>query len=172
LGIKESCPLTTNLIKGYVPGAIGRIVELHASYYYPHAGFGLFFEGKVARELSEFLSRYNEKRDGLWLAIADGRVEGSIVIDGLHADEEGAHLRWFIVSDCLRGNGLGNALLATALDFCRSRRYERVHLWTFEGLHAARHLYEKYGFQLTEQKRGEQWGVEVNEQRFDLRLPV
>lgn len=164
--------MATNLIKGYVPGSIGRIVELHASYYDQHAGFGLFFEGKVARELSEFLFRYDENRDGLWLAIADGQVEGSIVIDGLHAEEEGAHLRWFIVSGHRRGNGLGNLLLATALDFCRSRRYKRVYLWTFEGLHTARHLYEKYGFQLTEQKWGAQWGTEVNEQRFDLALPA
>jgi hypothetical protein len=35
-------------------------------------------------------------------------------------------------------------------------------------LWAARHLYEKTGFRLVEQRRGSQWGVEVNEQRFEL----
>ena len=61
------------------------------------------------------------------------------------------------------------ALLAAAMDFCQSRHYERVHLWTFEGLDAARHLYEKSGFRLAHQQRGTQWGAEVNEQKFERR---
>jgi RimJ/RimL family protein N-acetyltransferase len=55
------------------------------------------------------------------------------------------------------------------MDFCRARGYDRVYLWTFEGLDAARHLYEKAGFRLAQQQRGRQWGTEVNEQRFELR---
>jgi hypothetical protein len=43
-------------------------------------------------------------------------------------------------------------------------------LWTFEGLNAARHLYEKHGFRVTRQQLGNQWGSEVNEQRFELLL--
>ena len=51
--------------------------------------------------------------------------------------------------------------------FCQSRRYQHVYLWTFEGLHAARHLYDKAGFRLVRQQRGTQWGREVTEQRFE-----
>jgi len=163
-------PRTPALHKGYLPGAIGRIVELHARYYRELAGFGLAFESRVARELCSFCERYEDERDGLWLALQDGRVEGSIAIDASRAGEEGAHLRWFIVSDRLRGTGVGTALLATAMAFCRARQYERAHLWTFEGLDAARHLYEKSGFRLAFQQRGTQWGAEVNEQRFELQL--
>jgi GNAT superfamily N-acetyltransferase len=159
--------MSAEIVKGYVPGAIGRIAELHAAYYSLHAGFGLYFEAKVATELSGFLGRCDEERDGIWLLLDDGRVEGSIVVDGAEADTGGAHLRWFIVSDSLRGRGLGNALIAAAVDFCRKKRYKGVYLWTFEGLNAARHLYEKHGFRLTCQKRGSQWGKEVSEQRFE-----
>jgi GNAT superfamily N-acetyltransferase len=155
---------------GYAPGAIGRITELHGTYYQQHADFGLYFESKVACELAEFLRRYNNDRDGLWLARAHDRIEGSIAIDGLEADTEGAHLRWFIVSDALRGSGAGNKLISDALDFCRARKYQRIYLWTFDGLNAARHLYEKHGFRLTQQQRGKQWGSEVNEQRFECHL--
>jgi GNAT superfamily N-acetyltransferase len=155
--------------KGYAPGSIGRIAELHARYYHHLVGFGAHFESKVARELSEFCERYLDKRDGLWLAVENGRVEGSVVIDGSHAGQDGAHLRWFITSDNARGTGIGTALLTSAMAFCRSQRYERVYLWTFEGLSAARHLYEKFGFRLVHQQRGAQWGSEVNEQRFELR---
>ena len=156
------------MVKGYIPGSIGRVAELHGTYYHEHWDFSVFFEAKVATELSEFLGRYDEKRDGFWTASLNGRVEGSITIDGIHAEKEGAHLRWFIVSDVLRGRGVGNQLIDKALDFCRNKEYRRVYLWTFEGLDAAKHLYEKCGFKLVEQYKGIQWGTEVNEQRFEL----
>jgi GNAT superfamily N-acetyltransferase len=156
--------------RGYTPGSIGRVAELHGTYYHAHWGFSLFFEAKVATELAAFLARYDEQHDGFWTASADGRIEGSITIDGSHAPGEGAHLRWFVMSDARRGQGVGNRLMDAAIGFCRSRGYTRVYLWTFEGLDAARHLYEKNGFRLAEQQRGIQWGREVNEQRFVLPL--
>lgn len=162
--------MTPAIHQGYRPGAIGRIVELHASYYDRTAGFGLPFEARVARELSDFCGRYVEDRDGLWLFLRDGIIEGSIAIDGARAAEDGAHLRWFICSDHVRGTGIGSALLATAVTFCRKRGYGRVWLWTFAGLDAARHLYEKSGFRLVHEQRGMQWGTEVDEQRFVLQL--
>ena len=158
------------IVKGYIPGALGRVAELHGTYYHEHWGFGCFFEAKVATELSGFLARYDQKRDGFWTALLAGRIEGSITIDGIHAEGKGAHLRWFIMSDALRGQGVGNRMLKASIDFCRNQDYRQVYLWTFEGLDAARHLYEKAGFKLVEQKRAAQWGLEVNEQRFELQL--
>ena len=159
------------IAKGYIPGSLGRVAELHGAYYHRHWGFGLFFEAKVATELSEFLTRYDGSRDGFWTASADGRVEGSIAIDGLHAESEGAHLRWFILSDALRGKGAGNRLIDAAVAFCRRKGYKGIYLWTFEGLNPARHLYEKVGFKLTEERKGTRWGAEVNEQLFQCSLP-
>jgi len=152
---------------GYLPGAIGRVAEMHARFYSELVGFGLPFEAKVARELAEFCERYDSQCDGLWLVLHEGQVEGSLAIDGAHADQDGAHLRWFMTSDKLRGTGVGTKLLSLAMNFCQSRHDGRVYLWTFEGLHAARHLYEKAGFRLQHQQRGQQWGAEVNEQRFE-----
>lgn len=159
-----------HLVNGYVPGILGRITQLHAEYYNTHWEFGLFFESRVARDLAEFLERYDGARDGVWSASEKGRIVASIAIDGLHAADQGAHLRWFIVSDALRGRGLGSSLLRTAIDFCRTRNYSRIHLHTFEGLDAAKRLYEENGFSLIEQHKGMQWGMEVNEQTFQLKL--
>ena len=156
--------------KGYIPGSLGRVAELHGIYYHNHWGFGLYFEAKVATELSEFLHRYRENRDGFWTVLAGGRVEGAIAIDGLHAESKGAHLRWFIISDALRGKGTGSRLIDAAIGFCRNRDFRKIYLWTFDGLHAARHLYEKNGFRLVEARSGSQWGTEVKEQRFELCL--
>ena len=153
---------------GYAPGSIGRITELHGMYYHKYWGFDQFFEAKVATGLATFLERYDENRDGFWTVSVAERVEGSIAIDGIDADRKGAHLRYFIVSDKLRGTGIGNQLINLAIEFCCTRRYRCLYLWTFEGLDAARHLYEKLGFVLVEQFQGTQWGKEVNEQRFEL----
>jgi GNAT superfamily N-acetyltransferase len=157
-------------LSGYIPGAIGRIVELHARYYHAHWGFGLFFESKVATELSEFLCRFNEGRDGFWVADSEGKIAGAVAIDAIHGETEGAHLRWFIVAPDNHGKGIGGKLLGEAVAFCRERKYPRIYLWTFEGLHAARHLYEKFGFCLREQREGARWGRTVTEQLFELRL--
>ena len=45
------------IVSNYLPGALGRITELHAGFYHRHAGFGLHFERKVACEFAEFLGR-------------------------------------------------------------------------------------------------------------------
>jgi GNAT superfamily N-acetyltransferase len=153
-------------IQGYIPGAIGRITEMHARYYSKAWGFGPFFEAKVATELSEFIDRFDTDRDGIWTVCIHDRVEGAIVIDGVKADTQGAHLRWYILSSCLRGQGFGNKLLLEALEFCRLKSYDRIYLWTFKGLEAARHLYEKNGFKLAEAHEGCQWGTTVVEQKF------
>lgn len=157
-------------IAGYVPGAIGRVAELHAAYYGKAWDFGLYFEAKVATELSEFLRRFDPCRDGFWTANRSGCVEGSIAVDGARGEAEGAHLRWFILCDALRGQGLGNRLMREAVGFCRERKYSRVFLWTFQGLDPARHLYEKFGFRLAQEIEGEQWGRRVLEQRYVLVL--
>ncbi len=157
--------------EGYSPGCVGRIVELHGRYYAEHQGFGSYFERKVARELGEFCSRYEAGCDGLWVARRDGVVEGAIAIDGRDADC--ARLRWFIVSDALRGTGVGTRLIQAAIEFCRAGRFPEVRLATFSTLKAARHLYEKLGFKCISAEPGTHWGKEVMEECYvlDLRDP-
>ena len=154
-------------IGGYIPGALGRIAETHADYYHRHWGFGLFFEAKIATELSEFLGRFDGQHDGFWTLLLEDRVMGAIAIDGLKAATESAHLRWFIVSPEFRGQGWGRQLMTEAVSFCDRQGYRRIGLWTFAGLDAARHLYEAFGFRLISQGESERWGTRVIEQRFE-----
>jgi len=158
------------IIKGCAPGVLGRVVALHGDYYNRHWGFGLFFESKVAADMAEFLQRFDDARDGFWVVLSNGSVEGSIAIDARHVETEGAHLRWFIVAESLHGTGAGRGLLSAAVEHCRQRHYSDIYLHTFGGLAAARHLYEKFHFRLVEQITGRQWGTEVEEQRFVLDL--
>lgn len=151
---------------GYKPGLIGRITEMHARYYAKTSGFGLEFESVVANGLAEFAPRLERPINEVWTITFDGDIAASIAIDGEDLGNNTAHLRWFIVDDVLRGSGAGTQLLETALQFCELHKFSKVDLWTFSGLAAARHLYEKHGFELSDEYAGNQWGTTVTEQKF------
>ena len=152
--------------QGYSPSIIGRIVEMHGTYYSRAAGFGVTFEARVARDLAEFATRLDNRASAIWYAEIDGSIVGAIAIDGEDLGDRRAHLRWFIVDHGLRGIGLGTALIGSAIQFCDDHGFREIHLWTFKGLEAARRLYERNGFALAEEHLGDQWGTEVLEQKF------
>lgn len=157
-------------ITDYRPGALSRVCEMQTLYYAREWDFGLPFETKIAAELATFLTNFDAENDLFRIAVRDGEILGSITIIGhdVGADENMAHLRWFIMDDRLRGTGTGGELLRRAIDFSRESGRRGIYLWTFEGLTAARHLYEKAGFRLVESNPGMTWGKQVTEQRFDL----
>lgn len=154
---------------GYRPGFLGRITEVHAIYYHQHWGFDLSFESQVASEMAEFLARYDSKRDLFKVALLGPKFAGSVVVDGSGPDGA-ARLRWFIVAPDLWGRGIGSTLLEKAKAFARRAGHESLYLWTFEGLDCARHLYEKAGFVLAEEKPMDKWGGSIREQKYVLQL--
>ncbi|MBL28562.1 MAG: MarR family transcriptional regulator [Rhodospirillaceae bacterium] len=154
------------LVAGYRPGVIGRAAEMHARFYAREAGFGQFFESKVATEFAAFASRLDRPANGLWSAVYGEQIVGTVAIDGEDMGPSAAHLRWFIVADGYRGAGVGRRLLGEAVAFCDRLGFAETVLWAFRGLDAARRLYESAGFVLAEERPGNQWGREVVEQRF------
>jgi ribosomal protein S18 acetylase RimI-like enzyme len=77
-----------------------------------------------------------------------------------------AQLRWFIVADALRGRGWGRRMMQAAMDFAAAR-HRRVRLGTFDALHAARHLYEEFGFRKVLERDSTEWGPPVREQHWE-----
>ena len=157
-------------IRGYYPGAVGKITELHAVYYHENWGFDVTFETQVGGELSEFVRHFDGNRDGLWVAVKKDDFAGAIAIDGVNAFDEGARLRWFIVDPQYQGCGIGKNLIAQAIAFCKQKGFPKVFLWTFKGLEAARRLYEAAGFQLCEESQVAQWGQTIKEQKYELQF--
>jgi len=156
-------------LTGYYPGVIGEIVGLHGAYYHEHWDFDKSFEVEVAMELADFMHRFDSDRDGFWVAKADDGFLGSISLDGKTADDEGVRLRWFIVDPEAQGLGVGSRLMETALSFAAKKKYERVDLWTFEGLTSARKIYDRFGFEVTHQKQVIEWGRELLQQKMVLK---
>ena len=155
---------------GYRPGVIGRVAEMHAAFYARHWGFGQFFESKVATGVAEFAGRLADPGNQIWTAVQNDRIVGSVAIDGQDLGDNQAHLRWFILDDGCRGSGVGRQLMAQAMAFCDQRGFASTQLWTFQGLDAARKLYESFGFALAHEEAGQQWGSKVVEQQFTRRL--
>ena len=67
---------------GWVPGVVGEVVQAHAAFYAREWSFGPFFEAKVAREMGDFLLRYDPAKDRLFRAEGDGAFLGSLTVDG------------------------------------------------------------------------------------------
>lgn len=159
-----SPPIT--IIAGYQPGLIGRITEMHAAFYARHAGFGAFFESKVASGVAEFIGHLDQPCNRIWAAMLNDRIVGSVAIDGEDLGNNQAHLRWFIMDDHCRGNGIGRQLLSHAIAFCDLFGFSATQLDTFKGLDVARRLYESFNFTLQDERQGTQWGSLVSEQTF------
>lgn len=151
---------------GYRSGVIASVSQLHASFYSKHYGFGAVFERKVATEMSEFIGRIDNLGNATFSAYVGSELLGSVSLDGEDLGGGASHLRWFIVSPRAQGMGIGSLLISKAMAFVDNNAFDRTRLWTFKGLDAARHLYERHGFTLAHETPGAQWGTEVIEQEF------
>jgi N-acetylglutamate synthase-like GNAT family acetyltransferase len=107
-------------------------------------------------------------KERIWIAEAQGRIVGCVaIVDALGGT---AQLRWFLVDPASRGHGLGRSLLDHAVDFARQAGYRAIVLWTVSALAAAAALYRAAGFIRVEERAGRHWGVDVIEERYELRL--
>lgn len=157
--------ITDLVFTGYQPGGLARLCAIQTEYYARDWGFGHLYESVVASDIGEFLRRYDATRDFVQLVLLEGEVNGGIVIDS--RDEIQAQLHWFVLRDELRGLGAGRKLMSAAMDFVKDRGIPKVYLTTFDGLNAARHLYEKAGFKLVQEQLESTWGRMIKEQRFE-----
>lgn len=156
--------------RGYEPGLIGRVGELHGRYYAEAWGSGAPFEILITREFCDFIERYDQDRDLVLSAHVNGLLVGSISIVGQNPGPDGVQLRFFIVDPASHGLGAGKMLLAAALDWCRERGYRGVFLWTVDNLPQSRGLYEKAGFRVSERCPDDRYTVHRDNLKMELTL--
>ena len=158
------------IVRGYQPGLMARTLQMIMVHDSSTLDFGAVFNYKQANSLSDLISRLPSPQNEVWTAVLEGKIIGAIYIDGEGLGPNRARLRAFIVDDKIRYGGIGRRLLAEAVAFTDEQSFDETYVRTFQGLDAARHLYESFGFTLKEQLEGLKWGKMAVEQIFVRKL--
>jgi GNAT superfamily N-acetyltransferase len=166
----ELAPASVELRRGYEPGLIGRVGELHGRYYARTWGVGAAFEIMMLRDLCDFIELYDPDRDIVLSAYIGELLIGSISILGGKSGAGDAQLRFFLVDPKYHGLGAGRALLNGALEWCRERGFSRVFLWTVDHLPQSRQLYEKAGFRVTTRCTDTRYSATLESLRMECSL--
>ncbi len=155
-------------IRSHRPGDMGYVTYQHALFYSRNYGFDITFDSYVGDAISCFIKNQDPQRERLWIAEHRGTILGSIAI--VKEREDTAQLRWFLLEPRAQGRGIGKRLLQGAIDFSIDRGYRKIMLWTVSNLEAARSLYARYGFSLTETQTHHIWGQNLTEERWERSL--
>jgi GNAT superfamily N-acetyltransferase len=162
-------PMEVQIRAGGNSDDVNTVARLHGDVYEAEYGLDPSFAADVALRLSELRRRgWPGARDGLWIAEADGRPVGSITLD----DQGGGlgQLGHLVLTPEARGTGTGRRLVEQVLETARAVGYERLQLFTFHELSAARGLYQSVGFVKVSGEDTVRWGREMEWERYELAL--
>jgi DNA-binding MarR family transcriptional regulator/N-acetylglutamate synthase-like GNAT family acetyltransferase len=164
----EPKPPAALLLRSHRPGDIGWIIHRHGVVYAEEYGFDETFEALVAEILVEFIRNHDPRRECLWIAEQAGHRIGSIMI--VDAGDRIAQLRLLLVEPKSRDQRVGTQLIDECINFSKRNRYRKIKLWTQSNLLAARHLYEKKGFEKVSQSPHKSFGQDLIAEIWELLL--
>jgi DNA-binding MarR family transcriptional regulator/predicted GNAT family acetyltransferase len=162
-GQKRHCTL-----RPHRPGDMGWVVARHGALYAAEYGWSSHIEAITADIVSAFLKTFDPARELCRIAEMDGEPVGSVFL--VRENDETARLRLLLVEPRARGLGLGRELVRQCIGFARKAGYRKVTLWTHGVLTAARAIYQKEGFRLTEQWVHDDFGKPEPSESWELEL--
>lgn len=159
---------TTDLtIRPYKKTDIEYVIDRQLSLYETERKFtSEVWKKYLIQGVLGLVDRFNPEKDCMFILECNGNPAGCVAIT--HTQQNDAQFRYFFLEPELRGLGAGQKLLDTALNFCKEKGYKHVFLWTVSAQSAARNLYKKAGFKITETSENFDWGVPVVEERWDM----
>lgn len=119
---------------------------------------GLALDGTVYTDLATdyMFGCYQDEGSIYFIAEQDGVLLGGSGIAPIpHQKGNYCELQRMFLTEEARGKGIGAALMEKCLDFAKEHGYEMVYIETFENMHAARKLYERSGFEYSEERLGD-----------------
>ena len=138
------------VLRAHRPGDMGWVTERHAQIYGSEYGWGYGIEAVTARICADFLEHFDPAKERCCIAARAGERLGCVFLVR-EPDAPGvARLRLLLLLPAARGTGLGRRLVEECIAFAREAGYREIVLWTHQVLTAARAIYAKAGFQLTE----------------------
>jgi len=93
-------------------------------------------------DIGEWTERFETDLEGFFVAVAAGRVVGNVAV----WRRQGVGTLAMAVARDRRGQGIGSALLAAAIEWARLQRLHKLELDVFPHNQAAIDLYRKFGF--------------------------
>jgi DNA-binding MarR family transcriptional regulator/GNAT superfamily N-acetyltransferase len=152
----------TIVLRDFLPGEIGWVVQRHGALYAQEYGWDATFEGLVARIVADYIDKHDPRWENAWIAEVDGDPVGCVFC--VRKDDRTAQLRLLLVEPSCRGMGIGARLVDECLEFARRAGYKSIMLWTNDVLGDARRIYQRAGFQLAEQGPHHSFGHDLVEQ--------
>ena len=149
------------------PGDLGWVVARNGALYAQEYGWDASYEALVARIVADYAARRDDREAG-WLAELDGGLAGCVFC--MREDDTTARLRLLLVEPTARGLGVGARLVAECVSFARRAGYRDMVLWTNDVLTAARHIYQRAGFELVASEPHHSFGHDLVGQTWRLGL--
>jgi DNA-binding MarR family transcriptional regulator/GNAT superfamily N-acetyltransferase len=165
-----SLPVQTRaaVLRDLKPGDMGWVVQQHGEIYAREYGWNSEFEGLVAGIAAQIIKDFQPDWERCWMAELDGERVGSVFV--VRKSKTVAQLRLLILTPAARGLGLGARLTDECLAFARARGYRKMVLWTNSNLIAARDIYAKRGFVLTQSEPYHGYGQDLVGETWELAL--
>jgi DNA-binding MarR family transcriptional regulator/GNAT superfamily N-acetyltransferase len=163
-------PKPPYVLRPHQPGDIGWVIHRHGVLYGQEYGWDETFEALVAEIAAKFIKNFDSKRERCWIAERDGEILGCVFLVRRPGSPKTCQLRMLLVEPSARGLGIGKKLVEECLRFARQVGYRKMVLWTNSVLTAARGIYKKAGFRLTESEKHRSWGHDLVSEIWELDL--
>lgn len=167
--LEADIPTPPVSLRGLRPGDLGMVTARQAIVYANEYGWDQSYEVLVSRILADFSEHFDGSREAAWIAELAQRIVGSIFLMASDKPEVGK-LRLLYVEPDARGAGVGKKLVGACVERARAVGYRRLELWTNSILDAARHIYQRAGFELVKEEAHHSFGHDLVGQTWSLQL--
>ncbi|XP_070560910.1 probable N-acetyltransferase camello [Ptychodera flava] len=129
------------------------ITTVAVMYVVSYIKSAAYAKRRMMTDLRDIKRNYMDSRKAeMFIAEDDGEVVGTATVSAMKVDSTALELQTLSVSRLYRRSGIGTMLVAAAIKYGKSNRYEKIMSHASESQMAAQRLLEKSGFKIKSRK--------------------